>query len=87
MEDYYGNPTEIKESLYQTEVNGNEVIITIDNIRKFIADANYHIYVEFEAKLNNEAADINEIEAILSYNDKEGNNQEVGFNKVTVLKP
>ena len=87
LEDYYGNPTEIKESLYQTEVNGNEVIITIDNIRKFIADANYHIYVEFEAKLNNEAADINEIEAILSYNDKEGNNQEVGFNKVTVLKP
>lgn len=35
LEDYYGNPTEIKESLYQIEVNGNEVIITIDDIRKF----------------------------------------------------
>lgn len=86
LEDYYGNPTEIKESLYQTEVNGNEVIITIDNIRKFIADANYHIYVEFETKLNDEASDSNTIEASFAYNYGEGD-KSVDFNDVTVLKP
>ncbi len=86
LEDYYGNPTEIKESYYHTEVNGNEVIITIDNIRKFIPNANYHVYAEIETKLNNNASDTNVVEADLTYNYGEGD-RTVNLNNVNVLRP
>lgn len=86
LDEYNGSITQVKEDLYQTEVSGKEITVTVDNIKTFIPDANYHIYVEFEAKLNNEASDVNDVEATLAYNDKEGN-KEVAFNKVTVLNP
>lgn len=86
LDEYYGNPTAIDESSYHTEVNGNEVIITIDDIRKFIPNANYHVYVELGTKLNNNASDTNVIEANLTYNYGEGN-RTVNLNNVNVLKP
>lgn len=86
LEEYNGSITEVKKDLYQTEVSGKEITVIIDDIKTFIPDANYHLYVEFEAKVNNEASYVNEVEATLMYNDKEAN-KEVGFNKVTVLNP
>ena len=86
LDEYYGNPIEIKESYYHTEVNGNEVIITIDDIRKFIPNANYHVYVELGTKLNNNASDTNVIEASLTYNYGESD-KTVNLNNVNVLRP
>lgn len=86
LDNQYGSITEVKENLYKVEDSGREITVTIDNIKTFIPDADYHLYVEFEANVNNDASDVNDVAATLAYNDKEGN-KEVTFNKVTVLNP
>lgn len=86
FEDYYGSPRKIKDSLCHTEVSGREVMITIENIRAFILNANYHLYVELETEMNENASDSNTIEASLVYNYGKGD-KSVDFNNVTVLKP
>ena len=87
IDGFYGdlsNP--IKKDFYDVNVSGKEVTVTIDNIKTFIPDANYHLYVDFETSLNDNAADENVVEAGFIYNYKEGD-KTVGFNNVTVLKP
>ncbi len=86
LEDFYGQIKKVKDSLCHTEVSGREVTITIENIRAFILNANYHLYVELETEMNNSVADSNVIEASLVYDYGEGN-KTVDFNEVTVLKP
>lgn len=87
IDGFYGdlsNP--IKKDFYDVNVSGKEITVTIDNIKTFIPDANYHLYVDFETSLNDNAADENVVEAGFTYNYKEGD-KTVGFNNVTVLKP
>ena len=86
LEDFYGQIKKVKDSLCHTEVSGREVTITIENIRAFILNANYHLYVELETEMNDSVADSNVIEASLVYNYGE-DNKTVDFNEVTVLKP
>ena len=86
IEDFYGDPPRrVKHELYQTEVNGNEVTITIDDVRVFTR-AYDNLYIELGTEMNDSAADSNVIEASLVYNYGEGN-KTVDFNEVTVLKP
>lgn len=86
LEDFYGQIKKVKDSLCQTEVFGREVMITIENIRPFILNANYHLYVELETEMNDNVVDSNVIEASFVYNYGEGD-KSVDFNDVTVLKP
>ncbi len=86
IEDFYGDPPRrVKHELYQTEVNGNEVTITIDDVRVFTR-AYDNLYIELETEMNDSVADSNIIEASLVYNYGEGD-KSVDFNNVTVLKP
>lgn len=86
IEDFYGDPPlRVKEKLYHTEVNGREMIITINDLKVFTL-AYDNIYIEFETKMNENASDSNTIEASLVYNHTDGD-KSVDFNEVTVLKP
>lgn len=85
MDGFYGELSpRIKDSLYDVKVSGNEITVTIDNIKTFIPDANYHIYIDFETTMNDEAVDANVVDASLTYNYKDGD-KTINFNNVTVL--
>lgn len=86
IEDFYGDPPlRVKEKLYHTEVNGREIIITINDLKVF-TQAYDNLYIEFETEMNENASDSNTIEASLVYNHTDGD-KSVNFNDVTVLKP
>lgn len=86
IEDFYGDPPlRVKEKLYHTEVNGREIIITINDLKVF-TQAYDNLYIEFETEMNENASDSNTIEASLVYNHTDGD-KSVDFNEVTVLKP
>lgn len=86
MDGYYGQITEIDKSIYQTKVSGKEITIAFDNIKKVLLAGNYHLYIEYEAEMNENATDSNIVEATLIYNHKDGD-KSVDFNKVTIMKP
>ena len=86
IEDFYGDPPrKVKHELYQTEVNGKEITITINDLRTFTR-AYDNLYIELETEMNDSVADSNVIEASLVYNYGDGD-KSVDFNDVTVLRP
>lgn len=79
-------PLRLKDTVYKVEVSGKEIIVTIDNVKKLLPESNYHISVELQATMNENATDRNVIESTLTYRYK-NNTRKIDCNGVTVLKP
>lgn len=85
--DYYGDLSDsLEDDLYNVKISGKEIIVTIDNVKTLVPESNYHLSIELQTSLNENATDKNVIESTLTYQYK-NNTRKIDCNEVTVLKP